>query len=142
MLRWLIPGGEGELGGLPEPGIGFNYLGQLDQALPETSPFRPAAEPAGAPVSPRGMRGHLLEVNASISAGRLRVNWTYSSEIHRRETVEQLAGEYLAALRGLIAHCQSPTAGGVSVSDFPLAELASDELENALLELDFEERAF
>src|SRR5439155_266278 len=33
------------------PAIGFNYLGQLDQILPATSLFAPAAEPAGAPVS-------------------------------------------------------------------------------------------
>jgi non-ribosomal peptide synthase protein (TIGR01720 family) len=68
------------------------------------------------------------------------VRWSYSGEIHRAETVERLAELYLTILRELIAHCLSPQAGGVSVADFPLAQLAGEELDGVLSEVDFEER--
>ena len=141
LLRYLTPAGAEELGGLPGPGVGFNYLGQLDQALSEPASLWPAAEPAGPMASPRGTRAHLLEVNAGVVSGQLRVHWSYSAEIHHPATVERLAAGYLAALRGLIAHCRSPEAGGVTEADFPLAHLVAGELEAALLEIDFEERA-
>lgn len=32
------------------------------------------------------------------------MEWSYSENLHRRETIEQVAGRYLAALRGLIAN--------------------------------------
>jgi amino acid adenylation domain-containing protein/non-ribosomal peptide synthase protein (TIGR01720 family) len=143
LLRYVAPEESARsLLDLAEPEVGFNYLGQLDPSLPGSSPWAPAAESAGPMASPRGMRAHLLEVNASIASGQLRIHLSYSRELHHPETIERLAQGYVAALRRLIAHCQSPTAGGVTEADFPLSHLAADELESALLEVDFEERAF
>ncbi|MES1244271.1 MAG: amino acid adenylation domain-containing protein [Acidobacteriota bacterium] len=108
------------------PEIGFNYLGQLDQALPEGSLFTIAPEPAGAAVSPKAQREHRLDVNAAVAGGRLRVDWIYSTALHRRETVEAWAGRFLVHLRELIDHARSRTArriGGYTPSDFPLARL-------------------
>ena len=34
------------------------------------------------------------------------------------ETIERLAESYVEALRTLVAHCQSPDAGGYTPSDF------------------------
>jgi hypothetical protein len=48
---------------LPPPEISFNYLGQLDQTLSESSLFGPARESSGPPQSPLGRRPHLLDVN-------------------------------------------------------------------------------
>jgi hypothetical protein len=42
-------------------------------------------------------------------------------------------------LRALIAHCLSPDAGGYTPSDFPLANLAQEQLNNLLTGLDEEE---
>jgi hypothetical protein len=38
-------------------------------------------------------------------------------------------------MQELIAHCQSPTAGGFTPSDFPEAELTQQELDELLAEL-------
>ncbi|MES1211121.1 MAG: condensation domain-containing protein, partial [Acidobacteriota bacterium] len=79
LLRYLSADAEIEsrLGAQPAAEVGFNYLGQLDRALSESSPLSPAREPAGPPVSPRTVRAHRLEVNASVSGGCLRVSWSY-----------------------------------------------------------------
>ncbi|HYQ83486.1 MAG TPA: condensation domain-containing protein, partial [Rubrobacter sp.] len=131
LLRYLSgdAGIEERLRALPAAEVGFNYLGQLDQALSESSPFRPGRESAGLSVSPLTPRAHLLDVNASVSGGSLRMGWSYSGRVHRRETIERLAESYLDALREIVEHCQSPDAGGYTPSDFPLAQLDQERLD-------------
>lgn len=117
---------------LPRPQVNFNYLGQFDQILPDSPLFGLARESSGPDRSPRGRRTHLLEVVGFVLDGRLQMDWTYSEKIHRQATVEQLAQEFVQALRSLIAHCQSPEAGGYTPSDFPEADLTPEELEDLL----------
>ncbi|MGH8566236.1 MAG: amino acid adenylation domain-containing protein [Gammaproteobacteria bacterium] len=140
VLRYLHPEAEvrAVLQALPPPEISFNYLGQLDQALSESSLFRPARESSGPPHSPLGRRPHLLDVNGWVAEGRLHLHWSYSERVHRRATVERLAQGSLEALEALIEHCQSPEAGGYTLSDFPLAQLDQDELDKAFEEVEFE----
>jgi non-ribosomal peptide synthase protein (TIGR01720 family) len=114
---------------LPHAEVSFNYLGQFDQILPESSPFASAPESTGPVHSPRGIRKYLLDINGFISGGRLQLEWSYSENFHRRATIEHLAQDYLAALRTLIAHCQSPEAGGYTPADFPLARLEQARLD-------------
>jgi non-ribosomal peptide synthase protein (TIGR01720 family) len=110
-------------------------MGQVDQTLPATSPFRLAPESAGTARSPRGARRYVLEVNGIIVAGQLHTNWFYSRSIHRRATVEQLAQNFLQALRSLIAHCRSVEVGGFTPSDFPEAGLSQEELDELVAEV-------
>jgi non-ribosomal peptide synthase protein (TIGR01720 family) len=118
---------------LPQPQVIFNYLGQFDQVLPEGSPFGVAPESPGPERGPNGQRTHLLDVSGSIVDRRLRIEWTYSQNLHRRETIERLAAEFMAALCALILHCRSPEAGGYTPSDFDDVDLSQDDIE-ALLE--------
>jgi non-ribosomal peptide synthase protein (TIGR01720 family) len=130
VLRYGHPKAEvrAALQALPQAELSFNYLGQLDQALSGSLFFRPAQESSGPPHSPRGQRPHLLEVNGFVVGGRLQLAWTYSQQVHRRATVERLAQGFLEALGALIAHCQSPEAGGFTPSDFPGATLNQENL--------------
>jgi len=120
---------------LPQPEVGFNYLGQLDQSLSKTLSFGPARESRGPDHSLQGRRSHLLEINGGIDRTWLRLEWTYSENLHRRDTIKRLAQYYIEALRALIAHCQSPDAGGVTPSDFPLAKLDQRKLDKVLAKL-------
>ncbi|HVR95614.1 MAG TPA: amino acid adenylation domain-containing protein, partial [Thermoanaerobaculia bacterium] len=122
----------GRLRRLPEAEVVFNYLGQLDQAVQEGGIFRAARESSGPARSPRQTRPYLFEINAGVRGGRLRMGWIYSEDLHRRATVERLAELFLAALRRLIAHCQSPEAGGYTPSDFPLTRLDQPALDRLL----------
>ncbi|HEY0172221.1 MAG TPA: amino acid adenylation domain-containing protein, partial [Pyrinomonadaceae bacterium] len=108
---------------VPRPGVSFNYLGRLDRLLDDASLFRTAREGAGPTRGGRNRRTHLLEVNAGVYDGRLRVDWSYSAGLHTKATVEGLATGYVTALGEIIAHCLWPGAGGHTPSDFPLARL-------------------
>jgi non-ribosomal peptide synthase domain TIGR01720 len=131
VLRYGHPDTEvrAALQALPQAELSFNYLGQLDQALSGSSLFRPAQESSGPPQSLRGRRPHLLEVNGFVVGDQLQLEWTYSQQVHRRATVERLAQGFLEALEALIAHCQSPEAGGFTASDFPEATLSQENLD-------------
>ena len=132
LLRWMR--GDPELARKlreqPQAQVSFNYLGQIDASLP--AEFRWAAEPVGSCLAPAGRRTHLLDVNATVSDGRLEVEWTYSESRHRRETIERLAARYLESLRALVVHCQDPGAGSYTPSDFPDTELDQKELDRIL----------
>jgi amino acid adenylation domain-containing protein/non-ribosomal peptide synthase protein (TIGR01720 family) len=128
VLRGTVP----ELAALPRPEVGFNYLGQLDQALPAGAPFRPARERSGPQRSPRAARPHLLDWNGTVFDGRLQIACSFSEQVHRRATVVKLAEGVAASLRELIAHCRSPQAGGYTPSDFPLTGLSQTKLDKIL----------
>lgn len=119
LLRYLT-GGEiaKQLQAFPRAEVSFNYFGQFDGVLPESSLFGLSLEPSGPAFSLRGSRNYLLEINGFVAGGQLQMDWTYSEEIHRRSTVENLALWFVGALQSFIAHCQSPGAGGFTPSDF------------------------
>ncbi len=138
LLRWMGEGeGEGEgggeaLGGV-EAEVGFNYLGQFDQVVGgEGAAFAPARESAGPERSPTDRGTRLLSITGRVSGGRLLMNWVYSGAVHRRETIERVAEDFNSALRRIIAHCQSPEAGGYTPSDFPDADLSQGELDELI----------
>jgi amino acid adenylation domain-containing protein/non-ribosomal peptide synthase protein (TIGR01720 family) len=124
---------------IPLPEVSFNYLGQFDQVLPPSAPFGLARESSGRLSSPAGRRRHLLEISGGVIGNQLRLDWTYSENLHSRATVEKLAQSFVAELRALVAHCQSPEAGGYTPSDFPLANLGQAQLDNVFARLDEEE---
>ncbi|MCI0399626.1 MAG: amino acid adenylation domain-containing protein [Chloroflexi bacterium] len=134
LLRYLRddPALAQQLQALPQAQISFNYLGQFDQLLPPDSPFALTEESNGNSRSRQGRRPYLLQVNAQISGGRLRVNWTYSQNIHRPATVERLATEFLAALRTLIQDRPRPGESAMFSSDFPLVALEPKALQQVL----------
>ncbi len=92
---------------LPQSQISFNYLGQYAQAFGQDSLFALAPESAGAELDPQAPRRYVLSVSGWITAGRLELTWFYSKQVHRRETIAQLAQQYVKALRDLIATAQT-----------------------------------
>lgn len=118
-----------------QPALIFNYLGQFDSSLPEASLLGLAPEPQGHSRDPQVLRRHVVEINGRVLGGQLRLDWTYSDQCHRRETIAQVAAQTMAALRSLIAHCTSSEAGGYTPSDFPQANLSQAALNQVLAQL-------
>jgi non-ribosomal peptide synthase protein (TIGR01720 family) len=137
LLRYLSGDPEitGQLQAMPRSEVCFNYLGQFDQMLPEASPFSLATEPTGPVRSHTETRNYTLEVNGGVVGGQLQLSWTYSENLHRRETIEGLARNFLEALQAVITHCQSPEAGGYTPSDFPDELLTQSDLENIFAQI-------
>ena len=137
MLRYL--GEESEkrrrLRELPQAEVVFNYTGQFDQTLSESGLFRLGREDRGEGRSGANQRGHLLEVTGGVAGGQLQLTWSYSEQVHQRETVERVAEQFLEALRQLIQQCQWGEVAGFTPSDFPEAELSQYELDELVAEL-------
>lgn len=133
VLRYLSK--NAELQTLPQAQVRFNYLGQFDQVLPESSLFKLVNQTPGVSRSLADNRRYLLDINGFVLGGQLQLEWTYSEEIHQQTTIEWLARGYLEALRSLITHCQSPDAGGYTASDFPQANLDQKDLEQFLAKI-------
>jgi len=130
LLRYLNQNAEvrGKLPPLPQAEISFNYLGQFDQVLSNSSLFELLMESAGPAQSLLGKRKHVLEINGLVTSARLQVSWTYSENMYSYRTIENLAQEFLESLRALINHCLSPEVVGYTPSDFPLAKFNQQQL--------------
>ncbi|WP_375765213.1 amino acid adenylation domain-containing protein [Archangium gephyra] len=127
LLRHL--GEDAALAGLPRAELSFNYLGQVDGALNGNGMLALAPEGMGPQRGPRIRRPYLLDVVGAVVGGRLQMTWTYGESLYRQETVGKLAADFLERLRELIAHCQSPEAGGHTPSDFKLAKVKQSQLD-------------
>jgi len=127
--RDLVDSVKAQLGGIPKSGMGygilryleggelarqlenhprsqvlFNYLGQLDKALPPGCPFWIADEPVGAAINKNNDKLYDIEVVAMIVENRLRISWIYSSERFDKATIEQLVRQHDAFLHELIEY--------------------------------------
>jgi amino acid adenylation domain-containing protein/non-ribosomal peptide synthase protein (TIGR01720 family) len=121
-----------QLRALPQAEVCFNYLGQFDHVIAEGTLFAPAHEAIGPSQSPRGRLSYLLEINAWVAGGRLHADWTYSTALHHRATVQRLADAFCEGLRALIERSRSPEAIAYTPSDFPEANLSQAELDRLL----------
>ncbi|HET9223340.1 MAG TPA: condensation domain-containing protein, partial [Roseiflexaceae bacterium] len=125
LLRYLSGDADlvAKLRELPQAEISFNYLGQFDNIFAEGAPFRLLQEPVGPLHAQSGQRFHKIEITGQVLGGQLHMDWIYSENLHRRETIAGLAEGFVAALRALIAESRAPHAGGYDPADFPLAQL-------------------
>lgn len=126
-----------QLKALPQAEISFNYLGQFDQVLSESSLFAAATESSDATSSLRNQRSYLLTINGLVIGGQLQMNWEYSAAVHQHSTIANLAEGFIEALRLLIADCQSSDAVSYTPSDFADVDLSQAQLDKVLAELDF-----
>ncbi len=106
----------------------FNYLGTLHQMTGQSDLFQLNGPLQGA-RSPKGKRPYLIEINAFIIHDQLEAYWTFSTDLHRRETIETLTREFLQSLRSMISYCLKPSVDGPAASDFPLANLDAGKIE-------------
>ncbi|OYE00557.1 non-ribosomal peptide synthetase [Nostoc sp. 'Peltigera membranacea cyanobiont' 232] len=137
LLRYLNvdPEISAQLEKIPQAEISFNYLGQFAQVVNTSSLMQIANEPSGNSESLQGQRHYLLDINAIIINEKLQIDWTYSSNIHQEETIENIAQEFVETLQDIIAHCLSPENAGYTPTDFPLIQLNQLEIDQILQNL-------
>ncbi|MCK1637526.1 non-ribosomal peptide synthase/polyketide synthase [Bradyrhizobium sp. 157] len=119
-----------------EPKITFNYLGQIDGGVEDAALFAMASESAGPSRDASSPLRRWLSVNGTVREGQLRLSFGFDRKRYRRETIEQLAGLYEAALHELVEHCISG-ACGLTPSDVALSRLGQADLDR--LQLDWRE---
>jgi non-ribosomal peptide synthase protein (TIGR01720 family) len=131
VLRYLCtdPQIREQLASLPRAQISFNYLGQWDNVVGESTQITADRQSIGRLTSQLGNRSHALSVLSRIRDGCLEVSWTYSENAYYRATEKHLAETFLSSLREIISHCKSPEAGGFTPSDFPRARVSQASLD-------------
>jgi amino acid adenylation domain-containing protein/non-ribosomal peptide synthase protein (TIGR01720 family) len=92
--------------GLPRPDIELNYMGPVTPWPPPPAGasllLGPAREEPGPAFDPLLRRESALTYTIRIAGGRLTLQLGYSRDLHRRETVAELASDYVAWLCALI----------------------------------------
>ncbi|MFA7942969.1 non-ribosomal peptide synthase/polyketide synthase [Pseudomonas brenneri] len=113
------------------PRITFNYLGQFDGSFDAEDGvlFVPATEAKGAEHSPLASLGNWLSLNGQVYGGELSLGWTFSEQMFSEPVIQRLADEYARELEQLIEHCCQPQHRGLTPSDFPLATLTQQQLD-------------
>ena len=131
LLRYLA-GAEvrAQVANLATPRITFNYLGQFDRQFDEQALFAPAAERAGVAQDEHAPLANWLSIEGQVYGGELNLQWTYSHEMFDSASIQALVDDYQRELTGLIEHCVTCEAGGMTPSDFPLARLTQQQLDN------------
>ena len=111
----------------PRPELSFNYIGNLDQTIQTPSHFRIETAPQLV-RDPDGKRPYLIEVDASIRANRLELQWRFNTRRHHRTTIQFLADDFYVSLQRLVSEADRPRDEKKTASDFPLANLDEDQL--------------
>nr|WP_269141617.1 condensation domain-containing protein [Nostoc commune] len=126
---------------LPSPEIGFNYLGQLtvDRGQEEDLPFTLCDSISlGTPQDSQQHRRYRIEINGFVRSGQLQFECIYSRQQYQKATIEQLATDFCTYLQQIITHCQTPDNAGYTPSDFELANLDQQTLDQVLGMVNFE----
>ncbi|CAM5624610.1 Amino acid adenylation domain-containing protein OS=Streptomyces alboniger OX=132473 GN=CP975_32025 PE=4 SV=1 [Streptomyces alboniger] len=144
LLRHLNSGTGPVLEAAPAPQIGFNYLGRFTTGT-RTGPAGPWQQAGGTAVG--GSAAADMPVPHALAAGavvrdtadgpELEITLGWPGQVLDTAEAERLGRAWLAVLEGIAAHTADPGAGGHTPSDFPLLDLAQnqiEELEAALAE--------
>ncbi|WP_025715582.1 condensation domain-containing protein, partial [Paenibacillus sp. 1-18] len=111
-----------------KPEISFNYLGQFDQDL-DNSSLQLSPYSTGGAISEHAVQAYTLDMNGMISEGTLSLAITYSSKQYRKETVERLSELIRTSLQKVIRHCTSKETAELTPSDILLKGLTIEQLD-------------
>ncbi|MFJ4679523.1 amino acid adenylation domain-containing protein [Kitasatospora sp. NPDC088783] len=135
LLRHLNPQTATALAGLGSPDVLFNYLGRslITRGPGAWTPVRGSGGLTGH-ADPEAPLAHLLEINALVhedgeDGPRLAAEWSWPADLLTEDEVRNLADTWSTALRALAAHARQPGAGGHTPSDFPLAPLEQQDID-------------
>ncbi|MEC3952753.1 amino acid adenylation domain-containing protein [Nocardia sp. CDC153] len=135
LLRYLNARTAAELAALPEPQIGFNYLGQIPDVTAEGE-WLPVsmADRLGGLADPEMPLAAVVSIDAVVleSEGgpRIKAVWQYAAEAIDADAVEALARDWLSAVSDLAELVQRPDAGGLTPSDLPLLSASQSEIDS------------
>jgi non-ribosomal peptide synthase protein (TIGR01720 family) len=124
-----------KLQSLPQAEVRFNYLGQVDRMLLDSSMFSMASHSSGPAQSRKAERAYLINIIGVVSSSQLRLDWTFNQSIHHKETVTHLADSFVQELRDLIVQARKSDTINYSPSDFPNAQMSQEVLNKVLAKL-------
>lgn len=114
----------------------FNYLGRVDQWIGASSLWRLARPMCPGMRAESTRRTHWLDVTALVNEGQLHVEWRYAPKVHDPVLVNELARQFQQRITALLEHCQAPSVGRATASDFADSGLSDDEFLGLLEQLE------
>lgn len=120
---------------LPKPEILFNYLGQMNENIGPESDWRIGKRIIVLDQSKKDLRHHVLEINIIIVNNKLKMDFSFSKNIHNRETIETFSKMFTDELKHIIDHCITSEETGYTPSDFSEAGIDQSDLDNILANL-------
>jgi non-ribosomal peptide synthase protein (TIGR01720 family) len=137
LLRYLNTETTAILSELPTAQITFNYLGRFTVSGTTDWAMSPDYGLDGGTAADLPM-SHTLNINAWTedrpNGPQLHANWSWPGELLAKQAVRQLAQSWFQALDALTVHTSMAGAGGRTPSDFPLAGLSQQELDDLAME--------
>lgn len=121
---------------IPSAQVSFNYLGQLDAMFSANKGFKLTTERHGATIGPAEERNYFVEVRALVLNQKLCFEWTYSSNLHSRKTVQSLAQNLVNEIRAVINEDGSPESLTYRAEDFVESGLSQSDLDALISQLD------
>ncbi len=111
LLRYLAAGeAPNILASLPRAELLLNFVGQLSHW--NEGPFKPVDADTGPTIAPTIPRSHMLELNAGVIDGQLRLEMNYSAAAVDAGAVGQLLDEIAVALRDIASAARRTRIGG------------------------------
>ncbi len=123
------------LSALPDPAVGFNYLGRVDGETDRRSLFQARPGSYGEERPTDGFCPHRVDVTAVVVNGRLVTEFLWSEPRDHGDTATNVTARYAAAMRALVEACVRGDGPGVTPSDFALVTLDESTLADLLDEI-------
>jgi amino acid adenylation domain-containing protein/non-ribosomal peptide synthase protein (TIGR01720 family) len=137
LLRYINPETTAILAELPTAQIMFNYLGRF--TVSDTANWAMVPDSGlGGGAAPDLPMSHSLHINAWTedrpTGSHLHASWSWPSELLTEQAVRELAQSWFQTLDALAAQTNRTDTGGHTPSDFPLAGLSQQELDDLAME--------
>ncbi|MFB6372426.1 MAG: condensation domain-containing protein [Bradymonadaceae bacterium] len=100
-----------------EPDVRFNFHGEVGPVEQSEGALRRAMDLPAPNRSGDNRRTVVLGVEVTLREGGLRVEWRYSSALHRTATIRNRIDQYEAALEEILDHCRDRDAPELSAAD-------------------------
>lgn len=113
------------LSSLPPRDISFNYLGQFGGQ--EDGAIRAAPEEMGPMRASSAERRHLIEVDGTVSFGRLGFTWCYSRRQYEANSIREIAESMLQDLESILDAARTQQEATLSTESFPAAQMDEDD---------------
>lgn len=102
----------------------FNYLGKFDGILESENTFSPLLDDCGKLYADENLRPFLIQVVCRIVENRFSATVYYSRNVHKRETIEAFAENFIESLREVVESSRSNRKSELIKTDFPNAKLS------------------
>lgn len=139
ILRFLTPGEKrnGVTLGL-DPEISFNYLGQFNRANGGEDTLTGSTMPTGQNNSPNGQGKFVIEINGSVTGGKLGFTFSYNRLEFTAQHMQTFADQFKDRLESIIGYCLNRDETEMTISDFDAADLDTEEMDAIYDELELD----